>query len=316
MEILDSYKSMQSSFRSLPLIYPKEKKEKRDEHYFDPGKFYNFKPFYFHQDLGPMRSNLGDRSTSTDYPHPEWDTMRQSFQMIVRQPSVESNSSGCSDLDYSSFNAQSEAEMQQYYYGCNTDGLCEQNFESLRSGSRSSLSTLHGRYKLDDISSRRSSNVERSNGIQVLPKIQPIRIRKYFVKDSKKMKPINQPSGSDSSGISDCEVNKWKKPLKKKQNCKNINCENRSNVSRPATPLLESFKVLKNSCDDLCDDCGEAKLTNLGKISKKKKESINEVSDLVVQVPNICEKWADKHGQELALAMQKGLNKLSRAMTQ
>ena len=201
--------------------------------------------------------------------------------MIVRQPSVESNSSGCSDLDYSSFNAQSEAEMQQYYYGCNTDGLCEQNFESLRSGSRSSLSTLHGRYKLDDISSRRSSNVERSNGIQVLPKIQPIRIRKYFVKDSKKMKPINQPtaSGSDSSGISDCEVNKWKKPLKKKQNCKNINCENRSNVSRsvtakrdselifefrPATPLLESFKVLKNSCDDLCDDCGEAKLTNLG----------------------------------------------------
>merc|ERR1712025_312891 len=168
-----------------------------------------------------------------------------------------------------------------------------------RSGSRSSLSTLHGR----DISSRRSSNS--SNGIQVLPKIQPIRIRKYFVKDSNK--PTG-PSGAglDSSGISDCETNnnKWKK----KQNCKNINCENRSNVSRPATPLLESFKVLKNSCDQLCDDCGEAKLTNLGKISNKKKESINEVSDLVVRVPNICEKWAEKHGQELALAMQKGLN--------
>lgn len=33
-----------------------------------------------------------------------------------------------------------------------------------------------------------------------------------------------------------------------------------------------------------------------------------------ISIPNICEKWAEKHGQELAAGMQKGLKKLEAAM--
>ena len=39
------------------------------------------------------------------------------------------------------------------------------------------------------------------------------------------------------------------------------------------------------------------------------------VSNLVVNLPNICEKWAEKHGQEL-VGQAKGLAKLTQAIVE
>ena len=64
--------------RSLPAYAPPTNEERE---YFNPGKFYKFKPFYYHNDLGPMRCNLDEKNVSVDCPNPEWDQMRQSFQM-------------------------------------------------------------------------------------------------------------------------------------------------------------------------------------------------------------------------------------------
>ena len=139
--------------------------------------------------------------------------------------------------------------------------------------------------------------------------------------------------------------------------------------------ILKSFSILNRDCEadnSTCDDCGAAKLSDLGRMSKGNphvqsgtrdvvifnlnKLTILETSDrdtvalmsdsdsggdsleideviigfdhmsartksdqttkddLEVCVPNICEKWAEKHGQELSPGMQKGLKKLEAAL--
>ena len=43
-------------------------------------------------------------------------------------------------------------------------------------------------------------------------------------------------------------------------------------------------------------------------------QKLNTETQQEISIPNICEKWAEKHGQELAAGMQKGLKKLEAAM--
>ena len=49
-------------------------------------------------------------------------------------------------------------------------------------------------------------------------------------------------------------------------------------------------------------------------MSARTKSDQTTKDDLEACVPNICEKWAEKHGQELSPGMQKGLKKLEAAL--
>ena len=51
------------------------------------------------------------------------------------------------------------------------------------------------------------------------------------------------------------------------------------------------------------------------KIMNRKLNPKKAVSNLVVNLPNICEKWAEKHGQEL-VGQAKGLAKLTQAIVE
>ena len=133
----------------------------------------------------------------------------------------------------------------------------------------------------------------------------------------------------------------------------------------PKESILKSFSILNRDCDanrSTCDECGAAKLSDLGRISKGKLMNSNAVdepsrvrdnvalmsdndsggdsleiddvvigfdqlsartksnqssspeSNVIVSTPNICEKWAEKHGQSLTPAMQKGIKKLEAAL--
>jgi len=166
------------------------------------------------------------------------------------------------------------------------------------------------------ISSRRCSSLGRLPNVGGLkeikcPKIKPIRVRKYFEKES------------DSSGIYDSEgsnenqpiVHKFqnssgrrsskhsvktspknstlKKPAvftspptsfshQQKQQVCNGQCKsNNENSSRSATPILQSFIILNDECEtNMCDNCGDQKLASLGKIRKQKnvKKNLNRES--------------------------------------
>ena len=130
--------------------------------YFDPSKFYKFKPFYYHEDLGPMRCNLGEKNISIDCPNPEWDQMRQSFEMITKQKTISMQSA---DSAY-----EGDPVMTKYYTS-----------SSSRSNSRRS----------SDISNQQKS----TNQLKEAPKVMPIRIRRYYEKET------------DSSGICDSGKN-------------------------------------------------------------------------------------------------------------
>jgi len=49
-------------------------------------------------------------------------------------------------------------------------------------------------------------------------------------------------------------------------------------------------------------------------MSARTKSNQTTKDDYEVCVPNVCEKWAKKHGQELSHGMQKGLKKLEAAL--
>merc|ERR1712123_102922 len=142
MEILENFKSMQDEFRSLP-AHVNDEVEQHDN-CFDPRKFYKFKPFYFHEDLGPMRCNLGEKNVSIDCPNPEWDQMRQSFEMITKQKTVSIESAD------SAYDGGDPAMMAKYY-------------------TSSSSATQNN-------SSNKSS--------RQAPKVLPIRIRRYYEKET------------------------------------------------------------------------------------------------------------------------------------
>ena len=136
--------------RSLP-TYLNEINEMENTNYFDPSKFYKFKPFYYHEDLGPMRCNLGEKNTSIDCPNPEWDQMRQSFEMITKHKTISMQSA---DSAY-----EGDPVMTKYYTS-----------SSSRSSSRRS----------SDISNQQKS----TNQPKEAPKVMPIRIRRYYEKET------------------------------------------------------------------------------------------------------------------------------------
>ena len=139
--------------------------EQRDN-CFDPRKFYKFKPFYFHEDLGPMRCNLGEKNVSIDCPNPEWDQMRQSFEMITKQKTVSIESAD------SAYDGGDPAMMAKYY-------------TSSSASSRRSSTATHNN------SSNKSRDNKLSPSSRQAPKVLPIRIRRYYEKET------------DSSGICD-----------------------------------------------------------------------------------------------------------------
>ena len=155
--------------RSLPTHLNDDDEVEQHEHYFDPRKFYKFKPFYFHEDLGPMRCTLGDKNVSIDCPNPEWDQMRQSFEMITKQKTVSMQSA---DSAYDG----GDPMMSKYYTS-----------SSSASSRRSSSATQ------DNSSSKMRSNklTMAPTTTRQAPKVLPIRIRRYYEKET------------DSSGVCD-----------------------------------------------------------------------------------------------------------------
>jgi len=348
---------------------------------FDPRKFYKFKPFYFHEDLGPMRCNLGEKNVSIDCPNPEWDQMRQSFEMITKQKTVSIESAD------SAYDGGDPAMMAKYYTS-----------SSSASSRRSSTATHNN-------SSNKSRGNKLSPSSRQAPKVLPIRIRRYYEKETdssgicdsdgstgNKQKAVvkcqNYPvvpiekrrrsskSSSKSSSRSKSLTNRNISPkaaemsqhivlnvMNSKKACCSANKSVKSKA--PKESILKSFSILNRDCDanrSTCDECGAAKLSDLGRISKGKLMNSNAVdepsrvrdnvalmsdndsggdsleiddvvigfdqlsartksnqssspeSNVIVSTPNICEKWAEKHGQSLTPAMQKGIKKLEAAL--
>lgn len=363
-----------------------------------------------------MRCNLDEKNVSVDCPNPEWDQMRQSFQMIVRENQV---------AEQQEIPEYHDPMMDRFYFPCDSEGFISRRFSSTSRGTRSrdsfdsfgSRDSFERQESIEEpikmaksisctrVSSRRCSSLGRVPNVGGLkeikcPKIKPIRVRKYFEKES------------DSSGIYDSEESHENQPIihkyynsssrrsskhsvksvPKKSTLKhesfkptvltppplsfeqrkvcNGQCKiNTPNSSRSATPILQSFAILNDDCETkMCDNCGDQKLASLGKIRKQKGKKINRedsqssvepmsskndpenlprepsrdsiqsfesdereiqftdqdikneneiksVSNLVVNLPNICEKWAEKHGQEL-VGQAKGLAKLTQAIVE
>jgi len=406
MEILENFKSMQDEFRSLP-AHLNEDEVEQPENYFDPRKFYKFKPFYFHEDLGPMRCNLGKKNVSIDCPNPEWDQMRQSFEMITKQKTVSMQSA---DSAYDG----GDPMMSKYY-------TSSSSASSRRSSSAtqdiSSSKTKGNKLKTAPSSSRQA------------PKILPIRIRRYYEKetDSSGICDSDGSTGNKQKAVVKCQ-NYQVVPIEKRRRSSKSSSKSSSSSSRsksltnrkispkaaemsqhivlnvlnstkmccsgksskssklPKESILKSFSILNRDCDanrSTCDECGAAKLSDLGRISKGKPTSRGDAvdggfseklterssshnseepsrardtvalmsdtdwggdslemddviigfdqlsarttksnqpsssspkSDMIVIAPNICEKWAEKHGQALTPAMQKGIKKLEAAL--
>ena len=51
----------------------------------------------------------------------------------------------------------------------------------------------------------------------------------------------------------------------------NGNCGNNVDSDRSATPILQSFVILNDDCEEkMCDNCGDQKLAKLDQIRKQK----------------------------------------------
>merc|ERR1711990_634588 len=79
-------------------------------------------------DLGPMRCNLDEKNVSVDCPNPEWDQMRQSFQMIVRENQV---------TEQHEVPEYHDPMMDRFYFPCDSEGFISRRFSSTSRGSMS-----------------------------------------------------------------------------------------------------------------------------------------------------------------------------------